>query len=281
MRTRIHRASRSSAGLVSALTLAAALVPAVASAQFGAPERQATSTAVGERYHIEVSGTFWNPDLAGVISSEQFGLIGTDIDFVTDLGYAKTRFKDFRLVLRPSSKHRFRLQYTPVVYSAQTTFNRNIVFNGITFPLALPVDSAFGWKVWRIGYEYDFIYKPRGFVGMLLEVRHTDFSAELASPLASEFTSAKGPLPAIGLVGRAYPIRELALNFEVSGFKVPDIDPKYQANYFDWDIYGTVNLSEYAGVQFGWRKMSTFLNIEKDKGDIKFQGIWFGAALRY
>jgi len=267
--------------LVSALTLAAALVPAVASAQFGAPERQATSTAVGERYHIEVSGTFWNPDLAGVISSEQFGLIGTDIDFVTDLGYAKTRFKDFRLVLRPSSKHRFRLQYTPVVYSAQTTFNRNIVFNGITFPLALPVDSAFGWKVWRIGYEYDFIYKPRGFVGMLLEVRHTDFSAELASPLASEFTSAKGPLPAIGLVGRAYPIRELALNFEVSGFKVPDIDPKYQANYFDWDIYGTVNLSEYAGVQFGWRKMSTFLNIEKDKGDIKFQGIWFGAALRY
>jgi len=281
MRTRIHRASRSSARLVPALALIAVLVPAIAAAQFGAPERPATSTAVGEKYHIEVGGTFWNPDLFGVISSEQFGLIGTDIDFVTDLGYTKKRFRDFRIVLRPGTKHRFRAQYTPIVYTAQTTFNRNIVFNGITFPLALPVESSFGWKVWRFGYEYDFVYTPRGFVGVLLEVRHTNFSAELASPLASEFTTAKGPLPAIGLVGRAYPIREVALNFEVSGFKVPDIDPKYQANYFDWDIYGTVNLSEYVGVQVGWRKLSTFLNIEQDKGDIKFQGLWFGAALRY
>jgi hypothetical protein len=76
-------------------------------------------------------------------------------------------------------------------------------------------------------------------------------------------------------------IPEVAVNFELSGFKLPDVDPKYQANYFDWDLYGTVNLSNNVGLQVGWRKVSTYLAIESDKGDLQFTGMWFGAALRY
>jgi hypothetical protein len=35
------------------------------------------------------------------------------------------------------------------------------------------------------------------------------------------------------------------------------------------------------GVQAGWRRMNTFLQIEGDTGDIKFQGFWFGGAFRF
>ena len=73
----------------------AALVPAAASAQFASQERP-VSSAIGENYHVELSGTFWNPSLFGVISSEQFDIIGSDVDFVGDLGFKRTRFKDFR-----------------------------------------------------------------------------------------------------------------------------------------------------------------------------------------
>jgi hypothetical protein len=83
------------------------------------------------------------------------------------------------------------------------------------------------------------------------------------------------------VVGRVYVLPEVALNFELTGFKLPEIDPDYDANYFDWDIHGTVNLTNNVGLQVGWRRMSTFLAIEKDAGDLKFQGMWFGAALRY
>lgn len=264
---------------------AALLVPTAARAQYGAPDL--SSSAVGEDYHVEFSGTLWNPDLFGYISSEQFGQVGSNIDFITDLGYTKTRFKDMRIVLRPSQKSKFRIQYTPVVYEAETRFNRNIVFNGISFPLSVPVESSFGWKVWRFGYEYDFLYKSRGFVGMLLEARYTHFDARLKtnspvfSPPLEEFSSIKAPLPALGIVGRAYPLPALAINFEVSGFKVPDVDEKYQANYFDWDISGTFNLTNNVGVQAGWRKMTNYFLIEDDLGDVRFQGLWFGAALRY
>lgn len=265
--------------------LTALAVPATARAQYGAPDL--SGSAVGEKYHVEFTGTLWNPDLFGQISSEQFGLIGSRIDFLGDLGYAKTRFKDMRIVLRPSRKSKFRIQYTPIQYESETRFNRSIVFNGIAFPVSVPIESSFGWKVWRFGYEYDFLYKSRGFVGMLLEARYTQFDARLKtnspifSPAIDEFTSLKAPLPALGIVGRAYPLPQLALNFEVSGFKLPDVDPKYKADYFDWDVSGTFNVTNNVGVQMGWRKMTNFINIEKDLGDVRFQGLWFGAALRY
>lgn len=253
--------------------------PRVASAQYTAPPL--SGLAVGERYHVEVSGTLWNPTLTGIISSEQFKLVGTDLDFVTDLGFQQTRFNDVRFVIRPARKHRVRLQYTPISYTASTNFTREVTFNGIKFPASIPVTTGFDWKVWRFGYEYDMVYRNRGFVGLLFEGRYTEFGASLASIVGSEFTSAKAPLPAIGLVGRGYVAPNVALNFEVSGFKVPNVDPKYQANYYDWDISGIVNLTNNVGVQVGWRRMTTFLAIENDKGDFKFQGMWFGASVRY
>ena len=277
---------RTPCGWMAMAALAALIVaaPAAARAQYTAP--QSSDRAIGERYHVEISGTLWNPLPTGVVSSEQFGHVGSDLDFTTDLGFERTRFKDLRLVLRPATKHRFRIQHTPVAYESETTLPRDVVFNGQLFRVALPVAAGFAWNVWRIGYEYDFVYRDRGFVGILVEGRYTEFTASLASrsPLLvlSEFTSAKAPLPAIGIVGRAYPVKNLAINFEVSGMDLPsNILPKYQANYYDWDINGTLNFTNNVGMQIGWRRMTTFILAEHDTADFKFQGLWFGAALRY
>jgi hypothetical protein len=281
--SRQHTSRRQAWAACALVTLLAA--PSVARAQYGTPDL--STGAVGENYHVEFSGTIWNPNLFGQISSEQFGQVGTTIDLMGDLGYTKTRFKDMRIVLRPSRKSKFRIQYTPISYEKETLFNRNIVFNNIEFPISVPVESSFGWKVWRFGYEYDFLYMSRGFVGMLLEARYTKFDARLKtnspiySPAIEEFSSLKAPLPAIGVVGRAYPLPEVAINFELSAFRLPDVDPKYQAKYIDWDLSGTVNLNNYVGVQLGWRKMTNYLAIEKDLGDLRFSGLWFGAAVRY
>jgi hypothetical protein len=255
------------------------LAPATSQAQYAAPELR--TEAIGEKYHVEAAFSLWMPSLFGVVSSEQFGILGDEIDFENDLGFKRTRFKDLRIVLRPATKHRFRIQYTPVVYSAETTLNRSVIFNGQLYPVSLPIQSSVGWKVWRVGYEYDFIYKPRGFVGVLVEGRFTEFSAELNSLIATEFTRARAPLPAIGGVGRVYVLPEVAINFELTGFKVPDIDPKYKASYFDWDIHGTFNVNNYVGMQVGWRRMTTFLVVDRDLGDTKFQGMWFGGVVRY
>ena len=261
--------------------------------RFSCPLRRARNTQrrispparLAKKYHFEVSGILWNPSPSGLFSSEQFKLVGSDIDIVKDLGYETTRFKDLRVVLRASKKSKFRFQYTPIRYEANTILKRDLIFNGIKFPVQVPVETEFAWKVMRFGYEYDFIYRDRGFIGMLLDVRYTQFDAELstASSLLNErqFTSAKAPLPALGMVGRGYVLPNLAINFEVSGLTLPRINGDYEASYFDWDLNGTFNVTNNVGIQVGWRKLSNFLRIENDLGDFKFQGMWFGAAVRY
>ena len=218
-----------------------------------------------------------------MFSSDEFGHAGDKLYFLTDLGFTQTRFSDLKLVLRPARKHRLRFQYTPIQYVADSVLTREVVFRGQKYNATLPITATFDWKVARFGYEYDFVYRSRGFMGVLLETRYTQFGASLTAPIVglAEFTTARAPLPALGLVGRGYVTRNVALNFEVTGMKLPDLDPKYKANYFDWDINGVINVSNNFGVQVGWRKMTTFLQFEKDAGDFKFQGLYFGAALRY
>ena len=273
------RAPRRHAGLFMASLAALLLLPGVAGAQYSAPD--SNQGAVGEKYHVEFSGSFWNPTVFGVVSSEQFRQLGSDIDVVKDLGFEPTRFGDMRIVLRPSKKSRFRVQYTPIRYEATSSLQRSIVFNGQRFDVALPIQSAVEWKVWRFGYEYDFLYLPRGFVGVLLEARYTQFTAELNSAINTEFTTARAPLPALGVVGRGYVLPNVAINFEMTGFRLPEFDKRYEATYFDWDINGTVNVTNNVGLQVGWRKLTNFLRIENDLGDLRFQGLWFGAAVRY
>jgi hypothetical protein len=261
--------------LLSAIALA---MPRVAYAQYNAPPL--SQLAIGEQYHVEIGGAFWNPTPAGTVSSEQFGLLGSDLNFVTDLAFEQTRFSQFRIVLRPAQKHRFRAEYTPIVYQADSVLKRNVTFNGISFPASLPVKSEFDWKVWRLGYEYDFFYTNRGFVGAMIDVRSTDFAASLTGPGRSEFTSAKAPLPAIGVHARGYVAPSVAINFELSGMNVPKFQ-KYEAHYYDWGISGTVNFTNNVGVEGGWRRLTTFIDIDHDRGDFEFGGIWFGAAVRF
>jgi hypothetical protein len=264
---------------VLACAVATLAVPRPAAAQYFAPPL--TNTAIGEDYHIEVSGNLWKPALEGTISSEEFGLQGTPLDFLTDLGFEHTRFRDLRIVLRPARKHRLRAEYTPIAYIGSSVLSRSVVFNGIQFNATLPVTSEFDWKVWRLGYEYDMVYRSRGFVGAFVEARRTEFYATLAGGGRSEFTSATAPLPAVGVAARGYVTRNVAINFDLSVFRIPTIEDKYQGNYYDWDLNGTVNLTNNVGVQVGWRRMTTYLDINRDHGDFSFQGLWVGGALRY
>jgi len=142
------------------LCLAFGLLAAPARAQY-AP-KGVSDRATGETYHVEIGGYFWNPTPDISITSESLGIIGSRIDFVTDLGIEKARFRQVKVVLRPAKKHKFRFEYTPVSYHAAGTLSRDLVFNGILYSIALPVTTDFQWNAYRFGYEWDFIYTDRG-----------------------------------------------------------------------------------------------------------------------
>ena len=269
---------RSGFGAVTAFLLL--VIPATASAQLTRP-KQGARPAMGENYRLEVAGAWWKPSLFGSVSSDRLDLVGSRVDLVSDLGFGEARFKDLRFTLRPARSHKIRFQYTPLEYTASGQLARQVTFAGQVFDVALPIDSNLGWKVWRLGYEWDFITRSRGFLGVLFEVRKTELTAALSSLAVTGEVAAQAPLPAIGIVSRVYPLPDLALNFELSGLKVPPIENKYEGNYSDIEISATVNITNNLGATVGWRRLDTNIRIERDFGDLKFQGIWFGGAIRY
>jgi hypothetical protein len=165
--------------------------------------------AHGRRGRLEVA----HP--AMVISSESIdGIIGSDIDVVEDLGIEKAWFTQLKVVLRPARKHKFRFEYTPIKYDAETVLRRDIIFNGIEFPIAIPIESELIWRAYRFSYEYDFIYRDRGFLGLVLEAKYTDVEARLTNAVDLEFIHARAPIPAVGLIGRGYVAPNIAITGE-------------------------------------------------------------------
>jgi len=267
---------RSPLAALAALALLAVAVPA--QAQF--PARG--DTVVGEDYHIEASFNFWSPTPQAIVNSEALGILGTDVNLVTDLGIEKQRLNDLRLVLRPAKKHRFRISYLPMNYDASTNITREFVFNGLRYPPSLPVQTTAQFKAWRFGYEYDFLYRERGFLGVLFDVKYTDVNVGLLSPIGDEFTKAVAPLPTIGAVGRVYAAKNLALNGEVSYFKIPDsASEDYKGRYVDFDLYATFNPHKNFGVQAGYRSIDVFYLSKNDTGTLTFKGLYFGGTARF
>jgi hypothetical protein len=254
--------------------------PVVAHAQYGATPFH--DPATGETFHIEAGLALWNPPPILSVASEQFGQIGTLIDARTDLGITRHTLSEMRIVLRPARKHKFRINYLPMTYTAQSTVHRQFVFNGISYGLDLPVSTELKWTTWMLGYEYDFLARDRWFVGLVLQAKATDVEVKLQAPIGNDFVVAKAPIPNIGGIARVYVVPNISITGEVLGMQIPNsVSPDYKAHYFDFDLYGTVNFNNHVGAQVGYRSLDVGYTIKKDQGAFKMKGLYFGGVVRY
>jgi hypothetical protein len=270
--------------LVSLLTLGVVAVPSTAGAQYR-PSTSFTDGAIGEDYHIEAAYGWWNAEPSLIVNSESLGIIGTDIDLITDLGIQKHRLGTFDLVLRPARKHRFKYQRLPIKYTTDAfQVSREFVFNGQRYRIGLPVTTSVDFTTHRFGYEYDFLYFRRGVFGALIDLKYTNVNVSLDSPIGAEFVSATAPIPTFGFVGRGYVLPSLAINGELTFFRTPESLAEQlegDASYTDFDINGTFNFTKNVGFKMGYRRTSVFYDVEQDTGDLKFKGIYFGGVVRY
>jgi hypothetical protein len=263
--------------------VATTLVAGTAHAQYR-QYKPAEQTAVGEAYHAEFSFDFWNPDPTLKIASESLGIIGDEIDAIGDLGFVKTKFREMKLALRPAKKHKFRFDYTPIKFTAETVLKRDIVYNGILYRANLPINSELNWRQYTFAYEYDFVYQPRWYLGVILAAKYTQVHTALESPVDREYNDVSAPIPSIGGVFRVYPVRYLAITTEYQYFNLPDnVDKagRYDGKTIDFNLYGTINFTNNVGAQIGYRSMEVDYKVENDTGNFKLKGMYFGATVRF
>ena len=252
---------------------------APARAQF----RPTPGPAPGEQYYIEAAAALWNATPELIISSESLGIQGDQVDLVADLGIEKKQLPELRLVLRPGRKHKFRFNYIPIRYEASSVVRRPFVFNGQLFRLGLLVNTTADLTTIRAGYEYDFIQRDWGYVGVLLDVKYTNIDVELASTIGTEFVKSVAPIPTIGFTGRGYVVPSVSITGELTFFKVPENlgGDDFGGRYIDFDIYGTVNVNRFVGVQLGYKSIDVNYFTDLDAGTLIFKGIYFGGVVRY
>lgn len=256
--------------------------PQAAAAQF---RPATTGAAIGEDYHIEAAYNWWNAEPTLIVSSEALGILGTDVDLISDLGIKKHRLGKFDLVLKPSRKHRFKFQHLPIKYATDAfPVRRSFIFNGQRYSIGLPVTTAVDFTTYSFAYEYDFLYFPRGFFGANLNLKYTNIDVDLQSPIGSEFFKQAAPIPAFGFAGRAYATPNLAVDGEFTFFRIPknlEAQLNGDGSYNDFDIHATYNFNKYIGAQLGWKKTTIFYQADFDSGDLKFKGLYFGGVVRY
>lgn len=259
------------------------VMPATASAQYGRPAMQ--GPAVGEDYHIEAAYNWWNAEPSLIVNSESLGILGTDVDLVTDLGIQQKRLGVFDLVLKPTKKHRFKYQHLPIEYSTDAfPVKRSFVFNGQRYNVGIPVSTRAKFSTDAFAYEYDFLYFKRGFIGANINVKLTNMEVDLQSPIGNEFFRQTAPIPAFGFAGRGYVTPNLAVDGSFTFFRIPQSLEEQldgDGSYNDFDLHGTYNFTKNFGAQLGWRKTTIFYTTESDTGDLKFKGLYFGGVARF
>ena len=240
---------------------------------------------IAEDYHIEAAYSWWNAQPSLIVSSESLGILGSDVDLISDLGIQKHKLGKFDLVLKPAKKHRFRYQHLPITYSTDAFLvTREFVFNGQRFRIGLPVTTTVDFSVDSFGYEYDFIHMPWGFIGASINVKLTNIHVDLQSPIGQEFFKQTAPIPAFGFAGRGYITPNFSIDGEISFFRIPkSLEEQLDGDgsYDDFDIHGTYNVNKYFGTQVGWRRTTISYQAEFDRGNLKFTGFYLGGVVRY
>jgi hypothetical protein len=269
------------------MTVACVFFVAHAEAQFGAR----SDRAPGEDFHVELGPMWWSPTPMLTVSTGALTALGTPgIDFVQDFGIAKTRFREFRGVVK-GGKSKLRISHLPIKYLETARLQRTVTFAGQTYNVGVNATADLDWDMWRIGYEHDFVSRDRGLIGLITELKYNNVKASLlASDVlgsVSASTEVTAPVPALGFIGRAYPHRSVSITLEYTGLKflgfVVDriTDEPFEADFDDFEIYGTVSITRFFGVQGGYRSLTAHYLMNDDSGDLELKGPYVGAMVRF
>jgi hypothetical protein len=274
---------------VSAFLFAAVLLQgSSATAQFRPPD----PPAPGEQYHVEFGAVRWSPEPGIVLATDGLAASGLNgVDFVREFGFATKRFTEFRGVFK-AGKHKIRYGKVPVAYVESVQLERPLVYGGRTFGPGFDATADLHWDLWRYGYEFDFLAKPRGFLGVIAEIQHSrvkaDLSAREGDSSVATLSEVSAPIPTIGVAFRIYPHRLVGVGMELSGIKVPGFvkdrlpdDLEVDGSVSDFDVYGTLSVTRYFGFQGGYRRLATDYVVDGGSGDLSLKGFYAGAVVRF
>ena len=118
---------------------------------------------------------------------------------------------------------------------------------------------------------------------MLFDIKQTDVRAELDSPIVQEFAHARGPVPVARRHRTLLSPAERVRDGRIHAHSVSrDLQRRsITGEDADFNLFGTVNFTNYIGAQFGYRSFDVGYKFEDDTGSFVVKGPYFGIVARY
>jgi hypothetical protein len=242
----------------------------------------AHAQALGFRYWAELSA--YRPSVDARASVSRPGSPGTVLDFENDLGLNKHEvLPDVVVGARFLKRWSVVGEFFPLDRNGSRTVTRDLVFDGVTYPRSVSIDSQLRSDVYRVSVGYNFVQTPRAELGVSLGLHATDFKVELdgdaltASGSTGRQAHAKNflaPLPTVGVVG-AYEVAPrviLSARADYMSLKYKD----YDGSILNAQASIGYRLTDHLEIGAAYRYVDYGLDVEKDsytaKVDYHFNG---------
>jgi len=153
-----------------------------------------------------------------------------------------------------------------------------------SFDIGIPVSASLTFHTSYFGYEYDLISLPRGFAGVIGEVRYVSVGASMSSgPLGLESSVADGFLPVVGGVARHYLHRRIALTGELTWFPLPEFIDGWGGGgrSIDFDASGLFTFTQNVGIQVGYRTLDVNYRRNADAASVALRGLYVNSMIRF
>jgi hypothetical protein len=142
------------------------------------PFLQAEEHEEFDQYKLRVSAGWYYSNPSGYIH----GANDTDtIDFQKDLGFSSYSTFSGGLDWKFTHKNHLFVDFIPYNFTRQHVLNRTIVFEGQTYNVGATVNSEINTFFAAPGYQYDFIRRKRGHLGLKLQMDLFDTTAKISA----------------------------------------------------------------------------------------------------
>jgi hypothetical protein len=254
---------------------------------------------IGENYHFEVSVEGWSTlpsttmysDTETITTTPASGttpavtttVTGTNIDLKQQLGLHNQWFPAFHVVIRPQPKHKIRFDFYPLYYKESATLSAPINFNGQTYLAGQTVASSLYWNEWQLGYEYDALTFDRGYIGAVVGANFYAVSGQLSDGSQAGAAGVHIPMPGLGAIARYYATSRFSVTGAFTGYYLPGGSASTHGHVLDLDLYATINISKYVGIQGGYRLFDAAHHFDSpvNTGDFLINGGFIGGTIRY
>jgi hypothetical protein len=234
--------------------------------------------AGAQDYTLEIEGRYWQPRLNSVVDMLN-GTIKSRVNLVKDLGFEEKKDSgEVRIHYRLSPNHKIHLSYLPLEWKSDALLQTTAQLNGEIFSVGTRVQSHLDLKFITLGYEWDFLVKDGGFLGLTFDIMILDLHTRFKEP---EFSTEQKydvtfPAPLPGLAGKWNVARWLSFGAKISGMyagglgHIVDAEAGIDLIPFKWAV-----------VSAGYRFLELNGDYREYEGDYRLDGPFAALKLRW